>query len=63
MTLLVFCLILFSGTCSVIGQIFFKHAMSDCGDSGKPRRPLDLAGRCAYDDGRFLYVANALATL
>ena len=30
MTLLVFCLILFSGTCSVTGQIFFKHAMSGC---------------------------------
>jgi drug/metabolite transporter (DMT)-like permease len=43
MTLWVFCLILFSGTCSVIGQIFFKHAMSDCGNSGKPCRPLNLA--------------------
>ena len=43
MTLLVFCLILFSGTCSVIGQIFFKHAMSNCENSGKPHRPLDLA--------------------
>jgi hypothetical protein len=42
-TLSVFCLIIFSGTCSVTGQILFKHAMSDCVSSGKPRRPLNLA--------------------
>ena len=43
MTLFVFCLILFSETCSVTGQIFFKHAMSGCVGSGKPRRSLNLA--------------------
>ena len=43
MTLSVFCLIIFSGTCSVTGQILFKHAMSDCVSSGKPRRSFNLA--------------------
>jgi drug/metabolite transporter (DMT)-like permease len=42
-TLLAFCLILLSGSCSVAGQIFFKHAMSGCAGSGKPRRSLNLA--------------------
>jgi uncharacterized membrane protein len=42
-TFLLFCLILFSGTCSVAGQIFFKLAMSAHVARRKPRRLLDLA--------------------
>jgi hypothetical protein len=62
-TLFVFCLILFSETCSVTGQIFFKHAMSGCVGSGKARRSLNLAAGCPRNEGRFLYMANALAAV
>ena len=31
------------GSCSAVGQIFLKHAMSDYVGSRKPRRLLDLA--------------------
>jgi drug/metabolite transporter (DMT)-like permease len=56
-TLLVFCLILFSGTCSVTGQIFFKHAMSGHVRSGKPRRSLNLAaGVLAMTVGFFTWL-------
>ena len=44
MTLFFFCLVVFSVACSVTGQIFFKHAMSDQSMSTRPRRRLDLAG-------------------
>jgi len=57
-TLLMFGLILFSGTCSVTGQIFFKHAMSGCVGSGKPRRSLNLAaGVLAMTVGFFTWLA------
>jgi hypothetical protein len=39
-----FSLVVFSVACSVTGQIFFKHAMSDQSMSTRPRRRLDLAG-------------------
>jgi hypothetical protein len=56
-TLLVFCLILFSGACSVTGQIFFKHAMSGCVGRGKPRRSLNLAaGVLAMTVGFFTWL-------
>ena len=42
MTLLLFCLVLFSIAFSVAGQIFFKHAMADDSKSGAARRRLDL---------------------
>ena len=58
MTLFVFCLILFSETCSVTGQIFFKHAMSGCVGSGKARRSLNLAaGVLAMTVGFFTWLA------
>ena len=57
MTLLLFCLILFSGTCSVAGQIFFKHAMSGCVGSGKSHRALSLAaGVLAMTVGFFTWL-------
>ena len=57
MTLSVFCLIIFSGTCSVTGQILFKHAMSGCVCSGKPRRSLNLAaGVLAMTVGFFTWL-------
>jgi multidrug transporter EmrE-like cation transporter len=43
-TVLIFCLVLFSIACSVTGQIFFKHAMADHSKSSTSRRRLDLAG-------------------
>jgi len=43
-TLFFFCLVVFSVACSVTGQIFFKHAMSDQSTSTRTRRRLDLAG-------------------
>jgi len=43
-TLFFFCLVVFSVACSVTGQIFFKHAMSDQSTSTRARRRLDLAG-------------------
>jgi undecaprenyl phosphate-alpha-L-ara4N flippase subunit ArnE len=43
-TLFFFCLAMFSVACSVTGQIFFKHAMSEQSMSTRPRRRLDLAG-------------------
>jgi drug/metabolite transporter (DMT)-like permease len=56
-TLLLFCLILFSGACSVTGQIFFKHAMSGCVGRGKPRRSLNLAaGVLAMTVGFFTWL-------
>ena len=57
MTFLWFCWIFFSGTCSVAGQIFFKHAMSDHVSSRKPRRLLDLAaGVLAMTIGFFTWL-------
>jgi drug/metabolite transporter (DMT)-like permease len=43
-TLFLFCLVVFSITCSVTGQIFFKHAMSEDSTCTRARRRLDLAG-------------------
>ena len=43
LTLFFFCLVVFSVACSVAGQIFFKHAMSDQPMSSRTRRRLDLA--------------------
>ena len=43
-TLFFFFLVVFSVACSVTGQIFFKHAMSDQSMSTRTRRRLDLAG-------------------
>jgi drug/metabolite transporter (DMT)-like permease len=43
-TLFLFCLVVFSVACSVTGQIFFKHAMSDQSMSTRTRRRLDLGG-------------------
>jgi drug/metabolite transporter (DMT)-like permease len=43
-TLILFCLVVFSITCSVTGQIFFKHAMSDQSTSTRTGRRLYLAG-------------------
>ena len=58
MTFLLFCLILFSGTCSVAGQIFFKLAMSGHVSRRKPRRLLDLAaGVLAMTFGFFTWLA------
>ena len=57
MTLLMFGLILFSGTCSVTGQIFLKHAMSGCVGGGKPCRSLNLAaGVLAMTVGFFTWL-------
>jgi multidrug transporter EmrE-like cation transporter len=42
-TLLAFCLVLFSIACGVAGQIFFKHAMSDQSGRAISRRRVDLA--------------------
>jgi uncharacterized membrane protein len=56
-TFLLFCLILFSGTCSVAGQIFFKHGMSGYVSGNKPRRVLDLsAGVLAMTVGFFTWL-------
>jgi uncharacterized membrane protein len=52
-----FGLILFSGTCSVTGQIFLKHAMSGCVGGGKPCRSLNLAaGVLAMTVGFFTWL-------
>jgi drug/metabolite transporter (DMT)-like permease len=42
-TFFLFCLVLFYGSCSVAGQLFFKHAMSEQVNSPPSRRLLDLA--------------------
>ena len=56
-TFLLFCLVLLSGTCSVAGQIFLKHAMSNHVSSRKPRRILDLAaGVLAMTVGFFTWL-------
>ena len=58
MTLLLFCLILFYASCSVSGQLFFKHAMSDQVNSPRSRRLLDLAaGVLAMTVGFFAWLA------
>jgi uncharacterized membrane protein len=54
---LLLCLILFSGMCSVVGQIFLKHGMSDHVSSRKLRRVLDLAaGVLAMTIGFFTWL-------
>ena len=58
MTFLLFCLILFYESCSVSGQLFFKHAMSDQVNSPRSRRFLDLgAGVLAMTVGFFTWLA------
>ena len=58
MTLFFFCLVVFSEACSVTGQIFFKHAMSDQSTSTRTRRRLDLAGGVlAMTVGFFIWLA------
>ena len=58
MTLFFFCLVVFSVACSVTGQIFFKHAMSDQSTSTPTRRRLDLAwGVLAMTVGFFTWLA------
>ena len=58
MTLFFFCLVLFSEACSVAGQIFFKHAMSDESQNSPSRRRLDLArGVVAMTIGFFTWLA------
>jgi multidrug transporter EmrE-like cation transporter len=43
-TFFIFCLVLFSIVCSVVGQIFFKYAMADYSKSSSSRRRRYLAG-------------------
>ena len=58
MTFLLFCLILFYESCSVSGQLFFKHAMSNQVNSPRSRRFLDLAaGVLAMTVGFFTWLA------
>jgi drug/metabolite transporter (DMT)-like permease len=58
MTFFLFCLILFYASCSVSGQLFFKHAMSDRVNSPRSRRLLDLAaGVLAMTLGFFTWLA------
>ena len=58
MTFFLFCLILFYASCSVTGQLFFKHAMSDRVGSPPRRRLLDLtAGVLAMTVGFFTWLA------
>jgi len=58
LTLVIFCLVLFSIGCSVTGQIFFKHAMADRWKSDTSRRRLDLgAGVLAMSVSFFIWLA------
>ena len=58
MTFLLFCLVLFSASCSVAGQILFKRAMSDDVSSREPRRSHDLvAGVIAMTFGFVTWLA------
>jgi uncharacterized membrane protein len=43
MTFFLFCLVLFSETCFVTGQILFKHAVSDQVSIGRSHRLIDRA--------------------
>ena len=58
MTFLLFCLILLYASCSVSGQLFFKHGMSDQVKSPRSRRLLDIAaGVSAMTVGFFVWLA------
>jgi len=51
------CLVLFYGSCSVSGQLFFKHAMSEQVNSPPSRRLLDLtAGVLVMTVGFFTWL-------
>ena len=57
-TFLLFCLILLYASCSVSGQLFFKHGMSDQVKSPRSRRLLDIAaGVSAMTVGFFVWLA------
>jgi uncharacterized membrane protein len=56
-TLFLLCLILFYATCSVSGQLFFKHAMSEQVNSAPSRRLFDLtAGVLLMTAGFFTWL-------